>query len=145
MKRCFLLCLLLSLVLCSRAQQDPQFSQYIFNNLSFNPGSTGSEQAICATALHRSQWVGFEDAPVSTNFSVQSPISMLNGGLGFNILTDKIGQNEFLSLKLSYAYQLDISDGRLGFGLSIGVLQDGINGGNIITQNPDPSIPNSEE
>ena len=145
MKRCFLLCLLLSLVLCSRAQQDPQFSQYIFNNLSFNPGSTGSEQAICATALHRSQWVGFEDAPVSTNFSVQSPISLLNGGLGFNILTDKIGQNEFLSLKLSYAYQLDISEGRLGFGLSIGVLQDGINGGNIITQNPDPSIPNSEE
>ena len=68
MKKYFLLFLLFSFALHSKAQQDPQFSQYIFNNLSFNPGSAGSEQSICATALHRSQWVGFEDAPVSTNF-----------------------------------------------------------------------------
>ncbi|MDA9898135.1 type IX secretion system membrane protein PorP/SprF [Flavobacteriales bacterium] len=145
MKKYFLLFLLFSFVLHSKAQQDPQFSQYIFNNLSFNPGSAGSEQAICATALHRSQWVGFEDAPVSTNLSVQSPISLLHGGLGLNILTDKLGQDEFLSLKLSYAYQIELSEGTLGIGLSAGVIQDGVNGGNIIVQNPDPSIPSSEE
>jgi len=145
MKKYFLLFLLFSFVLHSKAQQDPQFSQYIFNNLSFNPGSAGSEQAICATALHRSQWVGFEDAPVSTNLSVQSPISLLHGGLGLNILTDKLGQDEFLSLKLSYAYQIELSEGTLGIGLSAGVIQDGVNGGNFIVQNPDPSIPSGEE
>ena len=145
MKKYFLLFLLFSFVLHSKAQQDPQFSQYIFNNLSFNPGSAGSEQAICATALHRSQWVGFEDAPVSTNLSVQSPISLLHGGLGLNILTDKLGQDEFLSLKLSYAYQIELSEGTLGIGLSAGVIQDGVNGSNIIVQNPDPSIPSTEE
>ena len=143
MKKYFLLFLLFSFALHSRAQQDPQFSQYIFNNLSFNPGFTGTEQAICATALHRSQWVGFEDAPVSTNFDVQSPIPLLNGGLGLNILTDKIGQNEFLSLNISYAYHVDLPEGKLGIGLSVGVIQDEIDGSNIITQNPDPSIPTS--
>ena len=143
MKKYFLLFLLFSFALHSKAQQDPQFSQYIFNNLSFNPGSTGSEEAICATALHRSQWVGFEDAPVSTNFMVQSPLSLLHGGIGLNILTDKIGQNEFLSLNLSYAYQIELPSGKLGIGLSVGVIQDEIDGANIITQNPDPSIPTS--
>tara|TARA_B100001057_G_scaffold405957_1_gene419111 strand:- start:1324 stop:2229 length:906 start_codon:yes stop_codon:yes gene_type:complete len=143
MKKYFLLFLLFYFAFNIKAQQDPQFSQYIFNNLSFNPGSAGSEEAICATALHRSQWVGFEDAPVSTNFAVQSPLNLLNGGLGLNILTDKIGQNEFLSLSLSYAYQIEISGGKLGIGLSLGVIQDEVDGANIITQNPDPSIPTS--
>ncbi|MBF45835.1 MAG: hypothetical protein CMD38_06150 [Flavobacteriales bacterium] len=143
MKRYFLLFLLFFFAFNSKAQQDPQFSQYIFNNLSFNPGSSGSETAILATALHRSQWVGFEDAPVSTNFSVQSPLSILNGGVGLNILTDKIGQNEFLSLNLSYAYQHEIYGGKLGIGFSVGVIQDEIDGANIITQEPDPSIPSS--
>jgi type IX secretion system PorP/SprF family membrane protein len=143
MKKYFLLFLLFSFALHSKAQQDPQFSQYIFNNLSFNPGSAGSEKAFCATALHRSQWIGFEDAPVSTNFAVQSPLSLLHGGIGLSILTDKIGQNEFLSLNLSYAYQVDLSGGKLGIGLSVGVIQDEIDGANIITQNPDPSIPTS--
>ena len=143
MKRYFLLFLLFFYAFNSKAQQDPQFSQYIFNNLAFNPGSTGSETAILATALHRSQWVGFEDAPVSTNFSVQSPLSILNGGIGLNILTDKIGQNEFLSLNLSYAYQYEIYGGKLGIGFSVGVIQDEIDGASIITQEPDPSIPSS--
>ena len=145
MKKYFLLLLLYFLAFHIKAQQDPQFSQYIFNNLSFNPGSAGSEQAICATALHRSQWVGFEDAPVSTNLSVQSPLSLLHGGVGMNILTDKIGQNEFLSLNLSYAYQIEMASGKLGIGLSVGVMQDGISGSGIITENPDPSIPTSDE
>ncbi len=143
MKKYLLLFLLLFFSLHTKAQQDPQFSQYIFNDLSFNPGYAGIEAAICATALHRSQWVGFEDAPVSTNFAVQSPLSLLHGGIGLNILTDKIGQNEFLSLNLSYSYQVELSAGKLGIGLSVGVIQDEIDGANIITQNPDPAIPTS--
>ncbi|MEC8610631.1 MAG: type IX secretion system membrane protein PorP/SprF [Bacteroidota bacterium] len=145
MKNYFLLILSLALPFVVKAQQDPQFSQYMFNNLSFNPGFTGSNQAICATALHRTQWLGFEDAPVSTNLSVHSPIQLLQGGLGLNVLTDKIAQNEFLSLSLSYAYSLDMAGGKLGIGLSVGVLQDGVDGSGFITASPDPSIPTSNE
>lgn len=145
MKKYFLLILPLALSFVVKGQQDPQFSHYIFNNLSFNPGYTGSQEAICATALHRTQWLGFEDAPVSTNLSVHSPVRLLNGGLGLNILTDKIGQNEFLSLNLSYAYRFELAGGNLGIGLSVGVLQDGVDGSGIISQSPDPVIPTTNE
>ena len=128
------------------AQQDPQFSQYVFNNLSFNPGFTGSQQAICATALHRSQWMGFEGAPVSTNLSVESPVTLLNGGLGLNVLTDKIAQQEFLGINLSYAYRIELAGGNLGVGLSVGVLQDGVDVSSIVTQTQsDPNIPSSSD
>ena len=50
------------------AQQTPQFSQNMFNKLANNPGFAGSMEAICATALHRQQWIGFGDGrPVTTN------------------------------------------------------------------------------
>lgn len=128
------------------AQQDPQFSQYVFNNLSFNPGFTGSQQAICATALHRSQWMGFEGAPVSTNLSIESPVTLLNGGLGLNVLTDKIAQQEFLGINLSYAYRIELAGGNLGVGLSVGVLQDGVDVSSIVTQTQsDPNIPSSSD
>lgn len=145
MKKYFLLILPVVLAIEVKAQQDPQFSQYMFNNMSFNPGYTGIEDAICATAIHRTQWLGFEDAPVSTNLSVQSPIQLLGGGLGLNVLTDKIAQNEFLSLSLSYAYRLEMAGGKLGIGLSVGVLQDGVDGSGFITESPDPSIPTTNE
>lgn len=145
MKKYFLLFLLLKMTILSQAQQDPQFSHYLFNKLAFNPASAGSEQAICATALHRSQWVGFEDAPTTTNLSVESPVRLLNGGLGLNVITDKIAQNEFLSLNLSYAYRLELAGGNLGIGVSVGVIQDGIDGSSIITETPDPSIPTTDE
>ena len=58
-------------------------------------------------------------------------------------MTDKIGQNEFLSLNISYAYHVELPEGKLGIGLSVGVIQDEIDGANIITQSPDPSIPTS--
>jgi len=145
MKKYFLLFLLFSFALHSKGQQDPQFSQYMFNNLAINPGSAGHEQAICASALHRTQWVGFEDAPVSTNLGVQSPLQLLHGGIGLNILTDKIGQNEFLSLNFSYAYRVEMAGGNLGIGISVGVIQDGVDGSGFITESPDPSIPTSQE
>jgi type IX secretion system PorP/SprF family membrane protein len=114
------------LALFANAQQDPQFSQYIFNNLSVNPGYAGSNNAICATGLNRTQWIGFEGAPTSTNLSVEAPISSLHGGLGLNVLTEKIGNNQILGLNLAYSYRKSLTNGDLGIGLSIGVFQSGI-------------------
>ena len=80
------------------AQQDPQFSQNLFNNIAINPGYAGSNDAISATALHRSQWMGFLGAPSTTNLGVEAAMPMLHGGLGLNVMTDNIAQNEFLGL-----------------------------------------------
>jgi type IX secretion system PorP/SprF family membrane protein len=128
------------------AQQDPQFSQNLFNNLAVNPGYTGSNDAICATALHRSQWMGVVDAPVTTNLGVEAALPMIGGGLGLNVMTDAIGKQEFMGLKLSYAYRLELAGGTLGLGASVGMLQDGVNGADYISESSgDVVIPNADE
>ena len=129
------------LALFANAQQDPQFSQYIFNNLSINPGYAGSNNAICATGLNRTQWIGFEGAPASTNLSVEAPVSMLHGGLGLNVLTEKIGNNQILGLNLAYAYRKSLANGELGIGLALGVFQSGIEDGYKTEEEGDVAIP----
>ena len=146
MKKYFLITFLSFFAFFANAQQDPQFSQYMFNQLYFNPAYAGSSDAICATALNRVQWAGFEGAPSTTNLSVHSPVQLLNGGLGLNILTDAIAQNQFTGINLSYAYRTELSQGKLGIGVSVGMLQDGVEGGNyVIDEQGDPVIPTSEE
>ena len=146
MKKYFLGTFLLLFVVVANAQQDPQFSQYMFNELYSNPGYAGSNNAICATALNRTQWSGFEGAPSTTSLSVEAPVSLLHGGLGLNILTDAIAQNQFTGINLSYAYIMELSQGSLGIGASVGMLQNGVEGGGFITeQGNDPSIPSSSE
>ena len=145
MKKLFLITFLFFFVVIAKAQQDPQFSQYMFNELYSNPGYAGSNNAICATALNRTQWSGFEGAPSTTSFSVEAPVPLLHGGLGINILTDAIAQNQFTGFNLSYAYQTELAQGSLGIGASVGMLQNGIDNPFITEQTGDPSIPNSEK
>jgi len=110
------------------AQQDAQFSQNMFNKLANNPGFAGSNQAICATGLFRSQWTGFEGAPKTTNISIHAPIERIRGGLGLNIITEEIAEFENTSVQLSYAYQAQLGSGQLGIGLSLGMYQSGLDG-----------------
>ncbi|MDR2848526.1 MAG: PorP/SprF family type IX secretion system membrane protein, partial [Bacteroidales bacterium] len=78
------------------AQQDPQYSQYMFNQLAINPGYAGSRDAICATALHRQQWVGLKGAPVTSVFSAHTPFQLFgqSHGVGLNIVSDQLGFNK---------------------------------------------------
>jgi type IX secretion system PorP/SprF family membrane protein len=139
-----LLLALLSVVRVS-AQQDPQFSQNMFNKLANNAGFAGSRGVIATSVLHRSQWMGFGDAgsAVSTqNFSVDAAIPFLNGGVGLNIVKDNIAQFSNLGLQASYAYRTELGIGQIGMGMSVGMFQSGLDGGFL---NPavdgDPAIP----
>ena len=146
MKKYSILIALAFFGLVANAQQDPQFSQNLFNNIAINPGYAGSNDAISATALHRSQWLGFTGAPTTTNLGVEAAMPMLHGGLGLNVMTDNIAQNEFLGLNLSYAYRTELAGGNLGIGVSVGMLQDGVKGGDYVPEvNTDPVIPNADE
>ena len=111
------------------SQQDPQFSQNMFNKLANNPGYAGSNQAICATVLHRSQWMGFEGAPKTLNLSVDAGIPAIHGGVGLNIVKDDIAAFSNLGLQLTYAYRTDLGNGQMGAGLSLGMFQSGADGG----------------
>ena len=76
-KKHTLLSIMLLLGTISNAQQDPQFSQNLFNNIAINPGYAGSNDAICATALHRSLVDGLFRAPQTTNLGVEAALPML--------------------------------------------------------------------
>ena len=128
------------------SQQDPQFSQNMFNKLANNPGYAGSNQAICVTMLHRSQWMGFEGAPKTLNLSVDAGIPAIHGGVGLNIVKDEIGYGGSLGLQFTYAYRTDLGTGQLGAGLSLGMLQSGLDGSELRpgSTDPDNSIPTGD-
>ncbi|MCG8182557.1 type IX secretion system membrane protein PorP/SprF [Tenacibaculum piscium] len=104
-----------------QAQQDPQYSQYMYNTMSVNPAYAGSKDFGVITAIGRMQWVGFEGAPETQNLSYHTPLGYSGLGLGFNIMNDKIGPSQEISLdaNASYSIQTDL-DGTLAFGLRLG-------------------------
>ena len=93
-----------------KAQQDPQFSLNMFNIYSVNPAFSGSYDQFNALAIQRSQWVGFDGAPVTQHLSVESPVYFLHGGVGLSLLNDKLGKEYTRQVSLSYAYQTKLSN-----------------------------------
>ncbi len=104
------------------AQQDPMFTKYMFNSLTFNPAYAGSKEHMAIGLLHRSQWVGIEGAPVTQSLTIHSPLKNERVGLGFNLINDNIGPTSNLSMNVSYAYRIPVgNNGKLSIGLQGGV------------------------
>ena len=82
--------------LVSFAQQDAQFTQYMYNTININPAYAGSRGALSVFALHRTQWVGLDGAPVTNAVSVNTPFNNSRLGLGVSIINDKIGPTQFI-------------------------------------------------
>ncbi len=102
-------------------QQDAQYTQYMYNTVSVNPGYAGSRGHISIAALHRSQWVGLEGAPTTQTLNVHSPIGYRGVGLGFSIINDKIGPVSETNFDIDFSYTIHTStEGRLSFGLKAG-------------------------
>ena len=124
-------CLLSGLSL--RAQQDPQFTQYMFNNLYYNPGYAGVEGVTKLTAIHRSQWLGYQPtfggggAPTTQIVSMTTPLYKINSGFGAYVVNDKLGPQNNLEAQASYAYHLAVRDAKLSFGLRAGLYSQTIN------------------
>jgi type IX secretion system PorP/SprF family membrane protein len=89
-------------------QQDPQFTQYMFDRLSVNPAVAGNGGNICATALLRQQWTGFDGAPKTGLINLQGPIAKINSGLGLTFYYDKLGQEKSTIARLHYAYHFKV-------------------------------------
>lgn len=136
-------CLLFSILVYgpekAMAQDDPQFSQNMYNRLPVNPGYAGSTGSMCATSLIRNQWVGFEGAPISQNFAFDALVEPLHGGLGFALTHDQLGFTNSLNFKVAYAYRMRLSNsGRLAFGLSGGFMQRSLDLTQTINSSDDP-------
>ncbi|WP_459210751.1 PorP/SprF family type IX secretion system membrane protein [Aquimarina rhabdastrellae] len=126
MKLKYLLKFIVGISLCNviqtYAQQDAQYTQYMYNTISINPAYAGSRGVFSVTGLHRSQWVGLEGAPRTFTLSGHTPIGRKNKvGLGVSLIRDEIGptQETYIDIDLSYTIQTSI-DGKLSFGLKAG-------------------------
>ena len=127
----------------SHAQQDPQFTMNMFNRLYANAGYAGSNNGICATAIHRQQWVGFAGRPQSTILNVDATVKALRGGVGLSVLYDVLGAQTNGGVKLSYAFRLGLGPGTLGIGVEGGVLFNTLDGSQLDPiQEGDPNIIN---
>lgn len=121
MRRALVGLLLLS-ACAARAQQDPLFSQYMFNTLAVNPAYAGSADVFTVMALSRHQWVGFEGAPTTQTLLAHTPLRNVNMGLGLSILNDKVGPTRQTGAYADYAYRIRTgTNTRLAFGLKGGV------------------------
>ena len=100
------------------AQQDSQYTQYMYNTVAVNPAYAGSRGVTSLFFLHRTQWVGLDGAPVTNVFTINKPISNTNLGYGISIVNDRIGvsDNNTVSADVSYSIPLT-STSKLSFGI----------------------------
>jgi type IX secretion system PorP/SprF family membrane protein len=117
----------------AHAQQDPQFSQYMFNTIFVTPAYAGVEGVTQLTAVHRSQWAGYESsfndggAPTTQLISFTAPIYKLKSGFGTYIVNDQLGPLNNLEAQAMYAYHLSVKDAKLSFGIKVGIYSQTIN------------------
>lgn len=124
------------------AQQDPQFSHYMYNTISVNPAYAGSRGVLNITGLHRSQWIGLEGAPTSQTLTLNTPLRNRKMGVGLSVVNDKIGPLNQTFIYGDYSYTVRLTEKlKLAFGMKAGInwFQPKISTLNTI-QNNDPSF-----
>jgi len=107
-----------------KAQQLPQYSQYVLNKYLINPASAGSENHFLGQTNYRSQWTGVTDAPNTYILSVNGPLVHKKMGIGGYIFSDVTGPTRRNGMNLSYSYHVKINDDiMLSMALNAGILQ----------------------
>nr|WP_262708065.1 type IX secretion system membrane protein PorP/SprF [Allomuricauda hymeniacidonis] len=99
-------------------QQDAQYTQYMYNTVSVNPGYAGSRGHLSVAALYRNQWLGLDGAPETQTLNLHTPLGYRGVGLGVSIVNDKIGPTSETYFDVDFSYTIQTSfDARLSFGL----------------------------
>lgn len=122
MKQYILLSLLLiSMAYSAKAQQDPMYTQYMFNLSTVNSAAIGRGDNIETMLVNRYQWVGFDGAPKTLSLTADVPIKFFNSGAGITYVYDQIGPEKSNNFYIDYAYHIQVARGlRLGMGLKAG-------------------------
>jgi len=103
-----------------QAQQDPQYTQYMYNMNVVNPAYAGSTESVSIGALYRSQWVGLEGAPTTGTLAIHSPVGS-NVGLGFSLISDEVGPVQETNAYVDFSYTIPVGNTtKLAFGLKAG-------------------------
>ena len=100
------------------AQQDAQYTQYMYNTINVNPAYAGSRGVMSIFGLHRTQWVGLDGAPVTNAVSINTPINNSNVGLGVSLVNDRIGPTVDNAISVDLSYTIQASETyKLSFGI----------------------------
>jgi type IX secretion system PorP/SprF family membrane protein len=132
------------------AQQDPQFSMYMYNPLYYNPAAAGSEGVSRLQITQRMQYLGYQTignndpggAQSSQLLSFNMPLAKIKSGIGIYALNDKFGPTINQAVQLSYAYRMTMKNGTLAIGVQAGMFNRGFDFGQLRPGEPgDPLIP----
>jgi type IX secretion system PorP/SprF family membrane protein len=127
----------------SYAQQDAQFTQYMYNTINVNPAYAGSRGAMSMFALHRTQWVGLDGAPVTNTVSINTPLNESNLGLGVSLINDKIGPTTENTISADLSYTIPTSETwKLSFGIKATANLFNLDATKLTNVVPDPSLQN---
>lgn len=127
----YITCLYL-IALNATAQQLPQYSQYMLNDLAINPATAGKDEFADVRSNNRYQWIGITDAPRTYMLTISSPFKNRHHGWGTHIYTDIVGPTRRVGVKFSYAYHIKLAKKTfMSLGLSAGIQQWGIDGSKI--------------
>ena len=118
-----LLLLLLTCSLHAIAQQDPIYAQYINNPLAINPAFAGSNNMFNAGLQYRTQWAGIDANPVTVNFNSHMAVYQNRGGVGLQVIQDKIGDTRNTEVSTSFVYKLKLTGASLSFGMQTGFIR----------------------
>jgi type IX secretion system PorP/SprF family membrane protein len=124
------------------AQQDPHYTQYMYNLSVVNPAYAGSKESLSGGLLYRKQWVEIEDAPTTGTFFIHSPVGK-NVGLGLSAISDKIGPVEENNVYGDFSYTLNLGgERRLAFGLKGGATFHSVG---LFTQIGNGHVPDADD
>ena len=113
--------LFILLGLSASAQQEPQYTQYMYNPSVINPAYAGSLGYGSLFSLYRTQWIGLEGAPTTLNLSYHQPLETSNLGIGGNIVHDEIGPSTTTNFSVDVSYTIHFeNESRLAFGMKAG-------------------------
>ena len=125
------------------AQQDAQYTQYMYNTININPAYAGSRGVMSVFGLHRTQWVGLDGAPTTNTFSLNTPISNSNLGVGFSLVNDRIGPTSDNTISADISYTIPMNE---VYKLSFGVKASGnifnLNVNELNSVDIDPNLQN---
>lgn len=123
------------------AQQDAQFTQYMYNTINVNPAYAGSRGAMSIFALHRTQWVGLDGAPTTNAVSINTPFNNSRMGLGVSLINDKIGPTSENSISTDLSYTIPTSETmKLSFGVKASINLFDLNINKLTPDQQDPLL-----